>query len=140
MRAVGGERIRPADPSQRRPHIVDFLGVIGQPFVRGPASHVTFGALEKSVVVLGMAVCNPIARAILLELFDRVGAVLDSAFWLAFLGQRGSPSRCDGLAELTSSNPPAFTRAPIVNARSGAQGSPNSDGVPPIRGIFEQCS
>ena len=73
MRAVGGERIRPADPSQRRPQIVDFLGVIGQPFVRGPASHVTFGALEKSVVVLGMAVCNPIARAILLELFDRVG-------------------------------------------------------------------
>ena len=61
-------------PVERRAQIVDFPGVIGQPFARRPRRRFTFGALEKIAVVLGVAARDPFALAALVELLDRVGA------------------------------------------------------------------
>jgi hypothetical protein len=61
-------------PIERRPQIVDLLGVVGQPFARRPRRHFTFGALEKIAIVRGVAERDPVALAALVKLFDRVAA------------------------------------------------------------------
>src|SRR6266550_5615324 len=61
-------------PGERRAQIVYFPSVIGQPFVGRPRRRVTFSALEKITVVLGVAARDSLAFAALVELLDRVGA------------------------------------------------------------------
>src|SRR5216683_7163992 len=60
-------------PVERRAQVVDFRGVIREPFVRRPRRRFTFGALEKTAVVLSMAARNPFALAAPRNLLNRVG-------------------------------------------------------------------
>ena len=81
----GGPRRRsappPIDPSpawrkgpvERSAEIVDFLGVVGQPFACRPRHRFVLGALEKIAVVLGVTASDLFALAALVELLDRVG-------------------------------------------------------------------
>jgi hypothetical protein len=61
-------------PVERRAQIVDFRGVIGQPFVRRPHRRFTLSALEKITVVFGVAVRDGFPLAAFGEPFKRIGA------------------------------------------------------------------
>src|SRR6202040_901962 len=60
-------------PVQRRAQIVDFGGIIREPFVRGPRRRFALGALEKIAVVLGVTAREPFALAAPRNLLNRVG-------------------------------------------------------------------
>src|SRR5205823_3193677 len=53
--------------------IVDFWGVIREPFVRQPRRRFTFSVLEKTAVVLSVAARNPFALAAPGNLLNRIG-------------------------------------------------------------------
>ena len=46
--------VRRKRPIERRPQIVDFLGIVGQPFVTWPRRRFTVRALEQLTVILGV--------------------------------------------------------------------------------------
>src|SRR5438270_584788 len=60
-------------PVERCADVIDFPGVISQPFDRGPRCRLTLGAFEKITVILGVAARNMIALAALAELLERIG-------------------------------------------------------------------
>jgi len=61
-------------PVECRKQIVDFRGVIRQPFFRRPRRRFTLGALEKVAIVLGVAVRDRFPLAAFGEPFKRIGA------------------------------------------------------------------
>src|SRR5213076_1948781 len=61
-------------PVERRAQIIDFRGVIREPFVRRPFRRLSLGALEKIEVILGVAARDLFALTAHVKLLDCIGA------------------------------------------------------------------
>ena len=55
-------------PVERRANVIDFPGVISQPFDHGRRCRLTLGVLENVAIILGVAARNMIALAALADL------------------------------------------------------------------------
>ena len=81
QRDCGGGQRRPdrciaawrKGPVERCADVIDFPGVISQPFDRGPRCRLTLGELKKVAIILGVAARDRFALSAPLNLLDRVG-------------------------------------------------------------------
>src|SRR6266567_7171022 len=70
-------------PVERCANVIDFPGVISQPFDRGPRCRLTLGALENVAIILGVAARDRVALSAPLNLLGRVstGGLEQSEPW-----------------------------------------------------------